>query len=73
MAAIIHTATYNGRCHTVTKTQWIDILNTNGNALDKLLKQHGTMQAVIQAEFMDQERNQAAVCAFIYRQPRAQR
>lgn len=65
MTTQIHTATYAGKCYSQAKTQWAETLNTNASALDKLLQKHGTMQALIQAEFQKQQQRHQLTTTFL--------
>ena len=62
-----HKATYAGKTHNQTKSQWINTLDTNGAALDRLLSIHGDMQAVIDNAYATQQTQQASMNAFLNR------
>ena len=67
MSSKNHKAIYAGKTHNQTKTRWIQTLDTNGAALDRLLIKHGSMQSVIDNKFTTQERRDKAIDAFLRR------
>lgn len=62
-----HKATYAGKTHNQTKTKWIQTLDTNGAALDRLLAIHGDMQTVIDKAYSSRQAQQISINAFLSR------
>ena len=56
---IYHTATFNGREHTATPTEWGRIIDCPMCQIERGLPKHGSMQALIDAEFAKQQQRQA--------------
>ena len=67
MSSKNHKATYAGKTHNQTKTRWIQTLDTNGAALDRLLAIHGNMQAVIDNAYAARGTQQLNMNAFLSR------
>jgi len=54
--SIHYTATFAGREHTLTATQWMHMLNTTHSTIQRGLIKHHSMQALIEKQFAVQSR-----------------